>query len=101
MHGRFRFGGTEQQQLTLSLNVKYTPPLTRPPGFTDRSLSRLRMSDQQPPPPVVNSLAEPIDLNQTLSSEQLLQGRREVLIRHGSEVYRLRLTRQGKLILQK
>jgi hemin uptake protein HemP len=41
-----------------------------------------------------------IDLR-TLSSDELLHGQREVLIRHGSEVYRLRLTRQGKLILQK
>ncbi len=37
----------------------------------------------------------------TLSSDQLLHGQREVLIQHGTEVYRLRLTRQGKLILQK
>ena len=34
-------------------------------------------------------------------SEQLLQGSKEVLIHHGEEVYRLRLTRQGKLILYK
>lgn len=34
-------------------------------------------------------------------SEQLLQGRKEVLIHHGEETYRLRLTRQGKLILYK
>jgi hemin uptake protein HemP len=36
-----------------------------------------------------------------LNSDHLLDGQREVLIRHGTEVYRLRLTRQGKLILQK
>lgn len=34
-------------------------------------------------------------------SSQLLQGRTEVLIRHGEEVYRLKLTRNGKLILHK
>jgi hemin uptake protein HemP len=34
-------------------------------------------------------------------SEDLLQGQREALIVHGSEVYRLRQTRNGKLILQK
>jgi hemin uptake protein HemP len=34
-------------------------------------------------------------------SEELLQGRVEVLIAHGAETYRLRLTRSGKLILQK
>ncbi|HET6397097.1 MAG TPA: hemin uptake protein HemP [Pseudoxanthomonas sp.] len=36
-----------------------------------------------------------------LSSEQLLQGRREVLIRHGDKVYRLRHTSNDKLILTK
>ena len=34
-------------------------------------------------------------------SEELLQGQVEVLISHGAETYRLRLTRSGKLILQK
>ena len=34
-------------------------------------------------------------------SEDLLQGQREVLIEHGDEVYRLRCTRNGKLILHK
>ena len=36
-----------------------------------------------------------------LESEQLLRGRCEVLIRHGDEIYRLRHTRNGKLILTK
>jgi hemin uptake protein HemP len=34
-------------------------------------------------------------------SEELLGQRTEVLILHGNEVYRLRRTRQGKLILYK
>lgn len=34
-------------------------------------------------------------------SEELLAGRQEVLIRHHGEVYRLRLTRNDKLILNK
>ena len=34
-------------------------------------------------------------------SEELLCGRQEVLIVHGDETYRLRCTRNGKLILQK
>jgi hemin uptake protein HemP len=37
----------------------------------------------------------------TIRSEELLKGTREVLIQHADEVYRLRLTRNGKLILQK
>ncbi|MCK7592167.1 hemin uptake protein HemP [Lysobacter sp. CAU 1642] len=36
-----------------------------------------------------------------LSSSQLLQGQREVVIRHGEQVYRLRHTRNDKLILTK
>ncbi len=34
-------------------------------------------------------------------SEELLDGQREILILHAREVYRLRLTRNGKLILTK
>lgn len=37
----------------------------------------------------------------TITSEVLFAGRREVLIKHASENYRLRITNQGKLILTK
>ena len=36
-----------------------------------------------------------------IRSEDLLHGQVEVLIEHGTETYRLRVTRSGKLILQK
>lgn len=36
-----------------------------------------------------------------IASTELLQGAVEVLIDHSGEIYRLRLTRSGKLILQK
>jgi len=36
-----------------------------------------------------------------VSSDDLLQGAREIFIRHVGETYRLRLTRAGKLILNK
>lgn len=36
-----------------------------------------------------------------ISSEDLLAGAREIIIRHVGEDYRLRLTRAGKLILNK
>ncbi len=36
-----------------------------------------------------------------VTSEDLFQGQREVLIVHAGETYRLRLTRNGKLILNK
>ncbi|HTN73760.1 MAG TPA: hemin uptake protein HemP [Pirellulaceae bacterium] len=34
-------------------------------------------------------------------SEELLQGARELWVEHGDEMYRLRLTRSGKLYLTK
>jgi hemin uptake protein HemP len=37
----------------------------------------------------------------TVRSTDLFQGRKELVIRHGSEEYRLRITRAGKLILTK
>jgi hemin uptake protein HemP len=36
-----------------------------------------------------------------IDSTELLSGQKEIWIRHGQETYRLRLTRSGKLILQK
>jgi len=36
-----------------------------------------------------------------VSSEELLKGGRELLIEHAGQIYRLRLTRHGKLILNK
>ncbi len=59
-------------------------------------------------PPTTNPLpevpADPRSLQgdrQSWRSEELLGERTEVLIVHGSEVYRLRRTRQDKLILYK
>lgn len=37
----------------------------------------------------------------TLSSVSLFQGAREIAIEHGEALYRLKITRQGKLILNK
>lgn len=52
------------------------------------------------------SLREPANrpsrpAEEELSSERLLNGRREILIRHGDRVYRLRHTSNDKLILTK
>jgi len=43
----------------------------------------------------------PVPTEETLSSERLLNGRREILISHGDRVYRLRHTSNDKLILTK
>jgi hemin uptake protein HemP len=36
-----------------------------------------------------------------VDSRELMQGQREIVIRHGEEAYRLSVTRSGKLILRK
>jgi hemin uptake protein HemP len=40
-------------------------------------------------------------LNNVVTSDELLKDTREIVIRHGEDVYRLRLTAQNKLILTK
>ena len=57
--------------------------------------------DQTPQPVPSDSpeTAEPAP--REYDSAELLHGSKEVLIRHAGEIYRLRLTRNDKLILQK
>lgn len=38
---------------------------------------------------------------QEIPSEQIFEGRKEVLINHEGVIYRLRITNRGKLLLQK
>jgi hemin uptake protein HemP len=49
----------------------------------------------QRPTPIPSPIPGPI------SSEELLGGQREIIIQHGTEQYRLRLTNNNKLILVK
>lgn len=58
--------------------------------------SSSRPDDSQPSPPSLPSNDRPI-----WTTEQLLGDQREALIRHGDDLYRLRITRHGKLILYK
>jgi hemin uptake protein HemP len=53
-------------------------------------------SSQEPPQEEADK-AKPL----TISSEALLAGRRQLIIQHGGERYRLLLTRSNKLILTK
>ncbi|MDX1967975.1 MAG: hemin uptake protein HemP [Planctomycetaceae bacterium] len=64
----------------------------------DQQPSSLDMPDPQSASatPAANTLP-----SRAVSSEDLFQGGREVLIVHAGETYRLRLTRNGKLILNK
>jgi len=55
-------------------------------------------SDKQAREPAPEAAAPP---SIVFRSEELLQGRREVWIEHGTEMYRLRLTSAGKLYLTK
>jgi hemin uptake protein HemP len=48
-----------------------------------------------------NNAQHPTNPLRKITSSSLLQGEKEILILHGEEVYRLKLTRNGKLILQK
>ncbi len=48
-----------------------------------------------------SSSSRPASETRVVPSDDILQGSREVLIRHAEEVYRLRVTRSGKLILHK
>jgi hemin uptake protein HemP len=65
------------------------------------------MSCDLPPKPSPSPDENPVPVppgeppSLTFTSTELLQGHREVLIRHGEETYRLRLTRNDKLILHK
>ncbi|MFT3763516.1 MAG: hemin uptake protein HemP [Pseudoxanthomonas sp.] len=52
-------------------------------------------------PQVAASRPQAGAVDAAFTSEALLQGRREILIRHGDSVYRLRHTSNDKLILTK
>lgn len=52
-------------------------------------------------PPPGNGQGEGAESRRRLASSELLGRDNELIIAHGSEEYRLRLTRQGKLILTK
>jgi hemin uptake protein HemP len=59
------------------------------------------MQAPSPPPTDPKSEAPAPAEPQTISSEALLGGRRQLIIQHGGERYRLLVTRSNKLILTK
>lgn len=61
------------------------------------------MVDELPPPSEQPAVPAKEEERRPLivDSHDLLQGRRELWIEHGEEMYRLRLTRAGKLYLTK
>ena len=60
----------------------------------------LQTTDPLTKPAESAMLATPATVT-TVTSESILKGQAEVLIAHGADIYRLRLTRNGKLILHK
>lgn len=51
--------------------------------------------------PAGGEIDAPGDDSAVITSGELLEGRKELLIQHGDDLYRLRITRNGKLILHK
>jgi hemin uptake protein HemP len=64
----------------------------------DRQMDALGHPSRAEAPPAPTGNAPPI---RSIESIDLLQGGRELLIRHGSSTYRLRVTASEKLILTK
>lgn len=59
------------------------------------------MPDHPEEPRPVPAPASPARPLRTFESAELFDGQREVQIRHKGALYRLKITRQGKLILNK
>lgn len=112
----------ETQLLTLSLSISMViaASLTRKPlpadfaapAFSRRlsatGLMAMTCDNDHDPVEAPGTLADvPATMSagttaaRAVTSEDLFQGHREVLIVHAGETYRLRLTRNGKLILNK
>ncbi|MCC6470414.1 MAG: hemin uptake protein HemP [Alphaproteobacteria bacterium] len=53
---------------------------------------------QSSTPATASKAEEPLRM---VDSQELLAGQRELLIKHGGDIYRLRLTSNNKLILMK
>ena len=56
---------------------------------------------ERPQSPLLPPRAAPASLQAEFDSRELMRGGREVLIRHAGQTYRLRHTRNDKLILVK
>jgi hemin uptake protein HemP len=54
-----------------------------------------------PPASCLGAQARPPCAPDTIAGAQLFNGRQEILIDHNGETYRLRITKNGKLILTK
>ena len=65
--------------------------------FNHPPFRRLSVSDSRPEP-----VQRPLDrMTRVVTSESLFRGTHEIGIEHEGSMYRLKITRQGKLILNK
>ena len=83
------------------LNENHYHLILFPIGAAQMTALSLFMSRPEALLPRVNSASAAEPVEDALSSERLLKGRREILIRHGDRIYRLRHTSNDKLILTK
>ena len=62
-----------------------------------------RVASETPQGPSVRQTTDWADapIHRTISSHQLMAGERVIVVRHGDDEYRLRITAAGKLILTK
>lgn len=66
--------------------------------YTPAVLYRRQEMSRPQPQQVVHALGTP---SRTVSSDSIFRGEREIGIEHHGALYRLKVTRQGKLILNK
>lgn len=59
------------------------------------------MSQTNHQPPAVAPKPETSKATRSIASSSLLAGAKEILIQHADQIYRLRETRSGKLIMHK
>lgn len=69
--------------------------------FRPIRLGKNRPMNQPTPPVRTDEMSDKATTKLVIPSEDILKGSREVLIRHADVIYRLCLTKNGKLILQK
>jgi hemin uptake protein HemP len=69
---------------------------SRLPSYRSRTVTT-----DPPRDPLSESEHRLVNPQREVSSTDLMQGNREIVIRHGQEAYRLSVTRSGKLILRK
>ena len=67
----------------------------------DQEISSMNDDHKPLPQPAAPAIGESEDSPRTVSTQELFAGLREICIEHEGEVYRLRITRRNKLILQK